>query len=152
LREEILRDVERCLPDRPYFRQPHVQQQLLDILFVWCKLNPDIGYRQGMHELLAPILWVVDEDSVDKDGKGGDLADLLDHEYIEHDSFTMFSTLMQTAKSFYEPASKSDDGEDSDSPMVTRSKHIFYTLLPDADPELAAHLQDIEILPQIFLM
>jgi TBC1 domain family member 5 len=133
-----------------------VQQQLLDILFVWCKLNPDVGYRQGMHELLAPILWVVDDDSLDKDEnkKGGDLTYLLDQEYMEHDSFTIFSSLMQTAKTFYEPASKSEEkeGEDSDSPMVTRSKHIFYSLLPDVDPELAAHLQGIDILPQIFLM
>jgi TBC1 domain family protein 5 len=103
-----------------------------------------------MHELLAPVLWVVDDDS--QDSEGGHLTDLLDAKYIEHDSFTIFSSLMQTAKSFYEPASKSEEGEDADSPMVTRAKHIFYNLLPVVDPELAAHLQDIEILPQIFLM
>jgi TBC1 domain family member 5 len=144
------------LPDRPYFRQSHVQQQLLDILFVWCKLNPDVGYRQGMHELLAPVLWVVDDDSLDSEEKKkvAPLTDLLDPKYIEHDSFAIFSSLMQTAKSFYEPASKSEEkeGEDADSPMVARSKHIFYDLLPVVDPELAAHLQDIDILPQIFLM
>ena len=38
---------------------------LLDILFVFCKLNPDISYRQGMHELLAPVLWVVERDAID---------------------------------------------------------------------------------------
>jgi TBC1 domain family protein 5 len=132
-----------------------VQQQLLDVLFVWCKLNPDVGYRQGMHELLAPVLWVVDDDSVRNEEAGkGLLADLLDPNYVEHDSFTIFSSIMQTAKTFYEPASGSDEkeGEDADSPMVARSKHIFYNLLPVVDPELAAHLQDIDILPQIFLM
>jgi TBC1 domain family member 5 len=131
-----------------------VQQQLLDILFVWCKLNPDVGYRQGMHELLAPILWVVDNDSLAEEKMDSDLKNLLDQQYIEYDSFTIFSSLMQTAKAFYEPASKSEEkeGEEVDSPMVTRSKHIFYNLLPAVDPELSTHLQDIDILPQIFLM
>jgi hypothetical protein len=41
------------------------QQRMTDILFVYCKIHHEISYRQGMHELLAPILLVVDEESVD---------------------------------------------------------------------------------------
>lgn len=36
-----------------------------DVLFVFCKLNPDVGYRQGMHEILAPVLWVVETEAID---------------------------------------------------------------------------------------
>ena len=32
---------------------------MLDILFCYAKNNPDISYRQGMHEILAPILFVL---------------------------------------------------------------------------------------------
>ena len=34
---------------------------MTSILFVYAKLNPtpDIEYRQGMHELLAPLVFVV---------------------------------------------------------------------------------------------
>ena len=65
IRAEIFQDIERCMPDESYFRQTHTQRMMLDILFVFCKINQDVGYRQGMHELLAPILWVVEHDSLD---------------------------------------------------------------------------------------
>lgn len=41
-----------------------MQEHLTDILFIYCKLNQDVSYRQGMHELLAPLYWVVATESV----------------------------------------------------------------------------------------
>jgi hypothetical protein len=38
---------------------------MTDVLFVYCKLNEDISYRQGMHELLAPIFLVLNTDYID---------------------------------------------------------------------------------------
>ncbi|KAG7538289.1 Rab-GTPase-TBC domain [Arabidopsis suecica] len=32
------------------------------ILLLWCLKHPEIGYRQGMHELLAPLLYVLQVD------------------------------------------------------------------------------------------
>ena len=66
-RAEIFQDVERCMPENLHFREPETQSMLLDILFVYCKLNPDLGYRQGMHEILAPILWVISSDAMEPD-------------------------------------------------------------------------------------
>ena len=154
MREEIWRDVERCMPDNEYFRDPRIQKLLLDVLFVWCKLNPDVGYRQGMHEVLAPLVWVLDADAVSveeaKDTEELVVAEILDSRYVEHDAFTLFARIMQTAKSFYEQVDeKSSEGE---APMITKAKHIFNDLLPAVDPELASHLRRIDILPQIFLM
>jgi TBC1 domain family protein 5 len=90
------------MPDNVYFRQPATQDMMLDILFVWCKMHPGIGYRQGMHEILAPLLWVVERDAVKaipvKNGASDQLlADVLDATYIEHDTYTLFSLIMQTA-------------------------------------------------------
>ena len=161
LRQEILQDVDRCMPDEPYFRQPSTQALLTDILFVYCKINEDIGYRQGMHEILAPVLWVIENDALSSStsGSAGDLMEeVLSSNYIEHDSFTLFSLIMRTAKSFYElgePEKSSTSNSASPqvaSPIEQRSKRIHEVMLGRLDPELATHLTQIEILPQIFLI
>lgn len=150
-RGEIFQDVERCMQDNSFFQEPSTQKILLDILFIYSKLHPDIGYRQGMHELLAPIFWVVHCDAIessDSASRGTEhdlMLNVLDRQFIEHDAFTIFCAVMQTAKSFYEIG-------DSTSPIVERSRRIHEEYLGDVDPELANHLQVIEILPQIFLL
>ncbi|TID24236.1 hypothetical protein E2P81_ATG02539 [Venturia nashicola] len=167
LRQEIFQDVERCMPENIYFRQPATQTMLLDILFVYCKLNPDIGYRQGMHELLAPILWTVERDSVETPGKAYEartavIQNTLDSRFIEHDTFTLFARIMQTAKGFYDPSvdrlvqsrpkgSKSNTAE-NESPILVRCRRIFSDLLPRVDPGISSHLEQLDITPQIFLL
>ena len=162
LRTEIYLDVERCMPDNLYFREPSTQNMLLDILFVYCKLNRDIGYRQGMHEVLAPVVWVVSRDAVDsrsleKRPKDSDLSmtSILDENFVEHDAFTLFSAMMHTVKISYETGNNTGSatsGLSNNSPIVERSKRIHENYLHHADPELAEHLTAIEILPQIFLI
>ncbi|KAK0934324.1 hypothetical protein LTR29_014122 [Friedmanniomyces endolithicus] len=156
LRAEIQQDVDRCMPENLYFRQPDTQRTLLDILFIWAKLNPDINYRQGMHELLAPILWVVERDAIDLGpssralGEDATVRVVFDAESIEHDAFALFSQVMRSAKGFYEPGpSLPHTGENA---IVHRSRRIFEEMLPKVDPELAQHLRTIDIVPQIFLM
>ncbi|EFE35557.1 TBC domain protein, putative [Trichophyton benhamiae CBS 112371] len=164
IRAEISQDVDRCLQENSFFHDPIVKLRLLNILFVFVKLNPDLGYRQGMHELLAPILWVVTQDAIDLQTLNEDVAfaaageqalmlQSLDPTYIEHDSFILFCAIMQTAKEFYEHNdSKSGGGGSSEvSSIIARSQHIHLGILRKIDPELADHLVAIEVLPQIFL-
>jgi TBC1 domain family member 5 len=170
IRAEICQDVERCMPEEEYFRQPETQRILLDILFVFCKINQDVGYRQGMHEVLAPILWAVEQDAIEYEtqelssGSESDsvMKEILDRSYIEHDAFTLLSLIMRSAKSFYElgepdrrsstPSTAPGTPQQGASPIVERSKRIHEEYLARLDPELAKHLTDIEVLPQIFLM
>lgn len=159
------------MPEEPYFRKPETQRVLLDILFIFCKINQDVGYRQGMHEILAPILWVVEQDAIDtrnERDKGSSaeedslMKQILDRAYIEHDAFTLLSLIMRSAKSFYElgepdrrsssPSTGSGTPQHGASPIVERSKRVHEVYLARLDPELAKHLTDIEVLPQIFLM
>lgn len=144
------------MQDNYFFREPATQKKLLDILFIYSKLNPDIGYRQGMHELLAPILWIIQQDgidlmtaaNIDKQAEGIDfMLETLDSKYVEHDAFSLFCAVMQTAKAFYEIGENRDS-----SPIVARSKKIHEEILAAVDPELAAHLTVIGILPQIYSM
>ncbi|EAQ90925.1 hypothetical protein CHGG_02860 [Chaetomium globosum CBS 148.51] len=104
VRAEILQDVSR-LPDEPFYHEAPVQTMILDILFMYCKLNPSVGgYRQGMHELLAPIVWVVAQDAVDRataitpdDPAEALMAEMLDPAFVEHDAFALFSKVMESA-------------------------------------------------------
>lgn len=141
---------------------------LLDILFVFCKLNPDVSYRQGMHELLAPILWVVERDAISPKPTGelsSDdqmLCEICDLEFIEHDTFTLFGIVMQGAKSFYEQAAHRAPSQLAvgspkpaatlENPILTRIHRIFDEYLPHVDPKLAQHLREIDMIPQVFLM
>ena len=127
---------------------------LVDILFIFCKLNPDVSYRQGMHEILAPIVWVIERDAIDLGqsskilGEDAVIKDVFDAEFIEHDTFALFAQVMQSAKNFYEHTTMSG----KENPMVARSRRIFGDMLPLVDEKLAKHLENIDIVPQIFLI
>ncbi|KAI1005844.1 hypothetical protein K3495_g2377 [Podosphaera aphanis] len=169
LRAEILKDVERCMPEEPYFRKPNTQRMLLDILFIFSKENLDIGYRQGIHELLAPILWVVEQDALESNDFAvsetdpeSDLLmrDILDDNFIEHDAFALLSRVMKSAKVFYQLSEPNDTCtyysasnilQPRISPIIERSQRIHMIYLACLDPELANHLAKINVLPQIFL-
>ncbi|KAF3769848.1 hypothetical protein M406DRAFT_21805, partial [Cryphonectria parasitica EP155] len=158
IRSEILQDVQR-LPDEPFYHLETTQTLILDILFIWVKLNPDVGgYRQGMHELLAPLLYVVNEDAINRDTIGDAVADpamveMLDSYFIEHDTFALFSKLMEQTKPFYEISVDASGPLSSEqSAIVEKSKQIHEIALMSVDPELANHLKVIEVLPQIFLI
>ncbi|KAL4991068.1 rab-GTPase-TBC domain-containing protein [Aspergillus falconensis] len=161
LRAEISQDVDRCLQENHFFHDPATKAKMIDILFIYSKLNPDLGYRQGMHELLAPILWVVDRDSIDPKSRehfnptGQDdisMLQLLDSEFIEHDAFSLFCSVMQSTRVYYEHnIHPSMNGQADAIPIVLQCEHIQNDLLVATDLELADHLQALEILPQIFL-
>jgi TBC1 domain family protein 5 len=157
-RAEILQDVQR-LPDEPFYHQEPIQMMIVDILFIYCKLNPTSGgYRQGMHELLAPLVLVTSQDSIDRTTAASEgtveayMLELLDMSFVEHDVFALFSRIMSRAQSFYEVGGSSNAGGQDQSAIVEKSKHIHDILLMKVDPELANHLRNIEVLPQIFLM
>ena len=157
------------MPENLYFRQPSTQDMLMDILFLWSKLNPDIGYRQGMHEILAPVLWVVERDAIDpesitKDNET-DLPAVSDHifdsRYLAHDTFAIFSSIMNRLKWSYAPPSSVElevppgspkSLSPAEPPIVPWARTVIERDLASVDPELAHHLQVIDIPPQLFLM
>ncbi|ERS97207.1 hypothetical protein HMPREF1624_06538 [Sporothrix schenckii ATCC 58251] len=186
VRAEILQDVQR-LPDDPFYHQEEIQMLILDVLFVYCKENPGAGgYRQGMHELLAPLVYVLHEDAIESNSleeasaaEDADMIEMLDGCFIEHDAYALFVKVMSQARAFYEMSSTHSaagktgthetgmtgdpfsplptsstilaDGAE-ESAIVELSKEIHEGTLMKVDPELAIHLKNIEILPQIFLI
>ncbi|KAK8475528.1 hypothetical protein V6N13_066440 [Hibiscus sabdariffa] len=60
LEKMVNQDLSRLYPEHEsYFQTPGCQGMLRRILLLWCLRHPDCGYRQGMHELLAPLLYVL---------------------------------------------------------------------------------------------
>ncbi|KAG8920494.1 succinate dehydrogenase flavoprotein subunit, partial [Tulasnella sp. 417] len=104
LRKTIAQDVERTFPEMPYFRQPTVQAALTTILFLHCLEYPSVGYRQGMHELLAPILYVVDFDSVPPNSPGvsREVQDMCNRTWVAADAWLLFGLVMNAVREWYE--------------------------------------------------
>ncbi|KAG9449237.1 hypothetical protein H6P81_009202 [Aristolochia fimbriata] len=60
LEKMVDQDLSRLYPEREsYFQTMTCQAILRRILLLWCLRHPEFGYRQGMHELLAPLLYVL---------------------------------------------------------------------------------------------
>ncbi|GAB4853516.1 hypothetical protein Ancab_017707 [Ancistrocladus abbreviatus] len=63
LEKMVDQDLSRLYPEHgSYFRRPGCQAMLRRILLLWSLVYPEFGYRQGMHELLAPLLYVLHSD------------------------------------------------------------------------------------------
>ncbi|PQQ20104.1 uncharacterized protein Pyn_02079 [Prunus yedoensis var. nudiflora] len=57
LEKMVDQDLSRLYPEHgSYFQTPGCQGMLRRILLLWCLRHPECGYRQGMHELLAPLI------------------------------------------------------------------------------------------------
>ncbi|XP_062195381.1 uncharacterized protein LOC133898717 [Phragmites australis] len=66
LEKTVDQDLSRLYPeDDSYFQTPTCQAMLRRILLMWCLQHPECGYCQGMHELLAPLVYVLQVD-IDK--------------------------------------------------------------------------------------
>jgi hypothetical protein len=63
------------------------------VLFIYAKLNPGVGYVQGMNEILAPIYYVFTAKTAEDDPES--------QAYAEADSFFVFTTLMSDVRDHF---------------------------------------------------
>lgn len=83
-----------------------------------------------------------------RDEEGIDfMLDVLDSKYVEHDTFSLFCAVMQTAKTFYEVGETKDS-----SVIVAHSEKIHNDLLAMVDPDLSIRLQVVGVVPQIYVI
>ncbi|KAG8966039.1 hypothetical protein FRC03_012615 [Tulasnella sp. 419] len=162
LRKTIRQDVERTFPEISYFRQSYVQEALTIILFLYSLEHPEIGYRQGMHELLAPIFHAVDYDSLEGLQEQGDYAevtkDFCDRTWVAADSWALFCMIMKYAGTWYEwqePSRPSSPRGQLDTtayaaPIVRICNEITSDLLRTVDPALYSKMSQIEVEPQLY--
>ncbi|KAJ7063222.1 RabGAP/TBC [Mycena amicta] len=170
-RKTILTDVERTFPEIAFFREPEVQLQLTHILFIYSNvINPAVGYRQGMHELLAPLYYAVDLDSVEH-STDSSLEELCARTWVAADAFALFTAVMKGASRWYEwqepPAASRQvpaspfathvhipvgpvEAKPYVTPVVEDCNRIQHALLRMTDPLLWKHMQAAGIEPQIY--
>ncbi|KAF8628420.1 hypothetical protein AX15_003941 [Amanita polypyramis BW_CC] len=170
LRRTISQDVERTFPEIPFFRDSSIQAQLTNILFLYSATTPSIGYRQGMHELLAPLYYVVNYDSTPcPESEDATLfRQICSQKWIAADAWALFNTTMKGVSRWYEWRESPDGTSDLSShihldvtsgqtqlkpyvaPIVRACNDIQTTLLRAVDPPLWAHMQRIGIEPQLY--
>ncbi|KAA0710243.1 TBC1 domain family member 5 [Triplophysa tibetana] len=172
LRGMIKQDVLRTFPEMLYFQDDDVRTKLTDILFCYARENEQLLYKQGMHELLAPIVFVLhcDQQAFQHANETAipseEIRILLDPEFHEHDAYAMFSHLMETAEPWFSsferevrkgkeemltsiPFARPQDTGPSVA-IVTKVNRIQDQLLKKHDIELYMHLNRLEIAPQIY--
>ncbi|XP_068260776.1 TBC1 domain family member 5 [Nyctibius grandis] len=172
LRAMIEQDVTRTFPEMQYFQQENVRKILTDVLFCYARENEQLLYKQGMHELLAPIVFILHCDhqafshASEAAQPSEEMKVLLNPEYLEHDAYAMFTRLMKTAEhwfsTFEHDSQKEKDAMIPPMPfarpqdlgpsiaIVAKVNQIQDHLLKKHDIELYMHLTRLEIAPQIY--
>ncbi|XP_076611411.1 TBC1 domain family member 5 isoform X1 [Chaetodon auriga] len=172
LKGMIKQDVMRTFPEIRYFQDDDVRTKLTDILFCYARENEQLLYKQGMHELLAPIVFVLHCDhqafqhASETASPSEEMMCLLNPEYLEHDAYALFSQLMETAEPWFSsferevrkgkeemltsiPFARPQDSGPSVA-IVTKVNRIQDQLVKKHDVELHMHLNRLEIAPQIY--
>uniref|UniRef100_A0A8C4E9G0 TBC1 domain family, member 5 n=1 Tax=Dicentrarchus labrax TaxID=13489 RepID=A0A8C4E9G0_DICLA len=172
LKGMIKQDVLRTFPEIRYFQDDDVRTKLTDILFCYARENEQLLYKQGMHELLAPIVFVLHCDhqafqhASETASPSEEMKCLLNPVYLEHDAYAMFSQLMDTAEPWFSsferevrkgkeemltsiPFARPQDSGPSVA-IVTKVNRIQDQLVKKHDVELHMHLNRLEIAPQIY--
>jgi TBC1 domain family member 5 len=109
LRNLIQQDVMRTNPSIPFYREDYIQNIMINVLFCYAREHPVVCYRQGMHEILAPLIFVIYGDHVCVDHiteesnteLDKDLKEMLDSKYLDADSYSLFCRVMDSLELFY---------------------------------------------------
>ncbi|KAG8798411.1 hypothetical protein FRC18_008669 [Serendipita sp. 400] len=163
LRKEILQDVQRTFPELSYFREKQVQTDLTNVLYLHAVKHSDIGYRQGMHELLAAIFLAVDYDSLDRWTSSvheKDILDICDRNWVGADAWHLFSLVMGAITPWYEwrELARTDLADSNEgltpytAPIVAICNRMQNQYLSSVDPTLWRRMSELGIEPQLYGM
>lgn len=157
----IYKDVLRTKGEIQYFRQETIQAIILRVLLVWSLEHSEVGYKQGMSELLAVILALLENEKVERPREDGDvLSDLLDANEIEADAYNLLSVVMVRMRQLYQPNRDSSQSRGNSSARLTRGtsylsrkfRRIHSTLLKRIDPVLAEATETIGLEGHMYLL
>ncbi|OLL24890.1 TBC domain-containing protein [Neolecta irregularis DAH-3] len=102
------------------------------ILFLYAKLNPGIGYCQGMNEIIGPLYYVL--------AQSGEVG-------AEPDTFWCFSSVMSEIREVFIRTSDFDEDQGIGA-IVGR----FMEHMKTVDPELSDHLDSNQVHPTYFAL
>ncbi|CCG23464.1 hypothetical protein CORT_0D06280 [Candida orthopsilosis Co 90-125] len=107
----IILDVERLFPGEVFYHGDSnaipIKRQLIEVLYVWCKCHPRVGYKQGFHEILGLIHMnlykesiTLDQDQLNSARYSPDemvILSLYNMRFLGHDLFNIFNKFVFTS-------------------------------------------------------
>lgn len=108
LLQSIVLDIHRLFPGEKVFHDDsegalETKKQLITVLYIWSKCNPQVGYKQGIHEILGLIYLNLVSESVEIPNTNTFSSDdiqilsLYDLHYLQHDLFTILTRFLVTS-------------------------------------------------------
>jgi len=172
--KEILLDLERTYSDINFFREH--QTTICRILLVFANEHQEFKYMQGMNELIAPLFYVVFQDSVYLKEKASAIKEMKISEsypfpnvfeknnisplellnticsesYAEADTYALFCELMKVAGDWFDSQFISD-GSYNDIRVVAKCHQILLRLQVK-DGELSKAISRIRMNPPLYLV
>jgi len=160
----IAQDVYRIHRHNDYLKLESTHKTLIELLFIYVKFT-NSEYRQGMHEILATIVFVLYEDYVtlSSDPDACELVkEMANLDVLEHDSFTIFFAVMTTMYEWFSskvlvPANNKDqqnsdnskklfvEEDDYENVIIAKINFIRNVLLKDNDSELYFYFNKTDI-------
>ncbi|CAM9861736.1 unnamed protein product [Discosporangium mesarthrocarpum] len=137
---EIEKDVVRTLPDLQFFAEGGGAGQgrhraLARVLFIYAKLNPGVRYVQGMNEIVGTVYFVL---------AGDEAREWSAH--AEADTFFCFTNLLEEMRDLY-----IENLDGSENGLHGRVENFSRTLRRH-DPELASHLEGLDLDPRYYTL
>lgn len=145
LEKDITQDLERLHPEHEFFAQKELRALMMRVLFVYAKEHAEIGYRQGMHELLANVVYLLEQEKR-HESSDACVQELLPRTHLEHDAYALFSALMLRQRDYY---AVSKGGANA---ILVKSAEVQNTLLAKHDAHLARHMTELGIEPQLYMI
>lgn len=159
------------------FKEKKTIEVCKNVLLTWSLANKNLGYRQGMNELVG-IFFIIYQDqqkAIDerRAGLSADYLELHNVKFVEHDIFTMLDLIFYTGLEqlyVHEDSIKKAKKATGDNqrifgqvtedynyknvklPIVKKAAHILNVKLKEIDSELQFHLESIKLEPQWFMM
>ena len=135
-----------------YFQSEQRRELLLSVLLLWALLHKKTSYRQGMHELAGPILYVLEQELEQFTAAGSDnIFGLSRASTLEAHTFVMFSRIMQDLDVLYDPT-PSPHSPDRQPEVVAFCTKIQETTLRKIDQQLCQHLEASYVQAQLYGM
>jgi hypothetical protein len=149
-----------------YFQTDYRQEVLSSILMLWCMQHTDTSYRQGMHEIVAPILYALERElecyseeegesssssSSSSSRKASPLGKHITRAAVEANGFWMFSAVMDQIEPFYDPNPRKR-GIENVTDMVHFCTVVQDRYLGEIDQELSHFLSVQGVYAQIYGM
>lgn len=138
-----------------YFQHPSRRDLILDVLYIWAATHKTTSYRQGMHEIVAPILFVLemelegfDQFAVKYPGCDNPLAGVFSRRNLEAYTYWILMKIMDQLEPLYDPTVRTDG-----QPQVVHfCANLQENLLRQLDPALCEHLEENFVQSQIYGM